>query len=335
MGYILHHAIVVTGFASKSAEAYARAPEDLRTAFSEIQCNGYRSFLVCPDGGKEGDGWAGGTSDQGDAARERFKAHLRALEIEWVEVAFGHDDGRAYVTDSQWPQPEAPRDTRWTDAEFAAEQVALARRQAEVARAEARETDRALEAALAERDAVRDGWAKRADDSQAYALRLRAELDVMEAERDKLRTDLEALGQQNAAALSRLMAERNDALEELAETRAVLEAARAAVHTPSPGGSDAWSPPAWYTPEMTRAWLAEGAKMERPPEGRDPATRTRALPVVPLPDTCGECGYCLNSPKRAQCHHPRLTGGPWQVRDDLSPPEWCQRRAELAKAGEA
>ncbi len=171
-------------------------------------------------------------------------------------------------------QPMQPDEApRWTDAEWAAEQVALSRRQADAARAEARE----------------------------------------------LRAELEALGGQNAAALSRLMAERNEALEELAETRAALGAARAAV--PSPGvdplrpiGADG----PWISPRVVAV-----------AEGRDPAQRMRALPVVPA--TCGLCSHNRHDAdaQHMYCGHP---GGGRYV-ENASPPPVCPIRAELAKAG--
>jgi len=86
------------------------------------------------------------------------------------------------------------------------------------------------------------------------------------------------------------------------ETRAALEAARAAVHTPSPGGSD-------------------------------PATRTRALPEL---DRCGECRHINRSTRDDgrgdSCGHP--DGRKMSVERHRAPPECCPV-AELAKAGGA
>jgi hypothetical protein len=76
MGYIKHHAIVVTSWNDALiVEAHAKAVEYCRlvTPLSETGVNGYRSFLIAPDGSKEG--W--GDSDLGDAEREAF--------IRWAE----------------------------------------------------------------------------------------------------------------------------------------------------------------------------------------------------------------------------------------------------------
>lgn len=114
MGYIKHHAIVVTGFRGKDVEAAHRAAENagcVVTPFTDAQTNGYRSFLVAPDGSKEG--WD--TSLDGDSARERFKEYLAGAEergqyLEWVEVAYGSDDADAKITDHAWMYEEEVED---------------------------------------------------------------------------------------------------------------------------------------------------------------------------------------------------------------------------------
>ncbi len=53
--------------------------------------NSYISFLIAPDGSKEG--WP--DSDTGDAAREHWKAMLRGndeIYVDWAHVNFGGDD---------------------------------------------------------------------------------------------------------------------------------------------------------------------------------------------------------------------------------------------------
>ena len=320
------------------------------------------------------------------------------------------------------PKPEAPssdRGARWTDAEWAAEAVALSRRQADAARAEARELraefedrrDRLRSIAQAVIDEIGSDGPQSA---QPCVERLLVKYREAVAERDEARADLDHLhtgtiDHERIASLEAELSERRadveaykltvanmmrmlgrspstdlrlaelavgaevkevDKLrEELAETRAALEAARAAV--PSPRGSDAgaklaaivdaymngrdhevasaldklmpldvkdWSPPV-LTPEQVRAHLAEGkaarvevdkrlAKMERPPEGRDPATRTRALPVVPA--TCGECDHFRDW----ECRHPERPWPPSMLAQTVPSPS-CPIRAELAKAGGA
>jgi hypothetical protein len=120
MGYIKHHAIVVTGSRWKHALPEDREGteiDDAHTAAREAGClvseivgpgvNDTFSFLVAADGSKEG--W--GESDEGDRARDRFVAWLDRANgpaggwFEWVEVWYGNDDAGAGVVrhqDSAW-----------------------------------------------------------------------------------------------------------------------------------------------------------------------------------------------------------------------------------------
>jgi len=108
MGYVRHHAIVVTSSREQDITGgIAKATELglVASVQSPRTVNGYRSFLVCPDGSKEG--WA--ESDEGDVAREAFIAWLRAQRyddgssnIEWVEVSYGSDDKSARIERSEW-----------------------------------------------------------------------------------------------------------------------------------------------------------------------------------------------------------------------------------------
>lgn len=108
MGYIRHHAIVVTSWEQSALEAalvQASVCGLTHTGIGAQVTNGFRSFLVCPDGGKEG--WE--MSDHGDERREQFKAWLRGQRhedgssaLEWVEVCYGDDDYGAVVTDGEW-----------------------------------------------------------------------------------------------------------------------------------------------------------------------------------------------------------------------------------------
>ena len=104
MGYMRHHAIVVTSSdESLLREAHREAKElcPLTTEVSDEAMNGYFSFMVPPDGSKEG--WE--ESDEGDAARDALVAWLDAKRYEdgstaldWVEVQFGDDDKESIVT---------------------------------------------------------------------------------------------------------------------------------------------------------------------------------------------------------------------------------------------
>ena len=105
MGYIKHHAIVVTCWDDKTIEKAWNMAKECGCQVSEIlgpYSNGYRSFLVPPDGSKEG--WE--HSYEGDEARAEFKKwlteHYESNWWEWTEISYGSDDGKAEVTDSTW-----------------------------------------------------------------------------------------------------------------------------------------------------------------------------------------------------------------------------------------
>ena len=100
MGYIKHHAIVVTCWNDKHIEqAHALAVEnELRpTEITPSAVNGQRSFLIPPDGSKEG--W-----EESDNGNDRRDAWIKTMEhladknyCDWCEVRFGGDDYAATV----------------------------------------------------------------------------------------------------------------------------------------------------------------------------------------------------------------------------------------------
>ena len=108
MGYIKHHAIVITTWQEDLVpKLLASARElDLEVLSSgPTYINGYSTIIILPDGSKEG--WE--ESDRGDSMRTLFKTRLQDFEyedgsspLEWVEVAYGSDDARAVVTDDAW-----------------------------------------------------------------------------------------------------------------------------------------------------------------------------------------------------------------------------------------
>ncbi len=93
MGYMQHHAILVTTYRQSLAEmARAKAQEifgeEFSTLVSEPVTNGYHSFAIFPDGSKEG--WQ--DSDQGERYRADFISWLKAHdEYGWVLVQYGDD----------------------------------------------------------------------------------------------------------------------------------------------------------------------------------------------------------------------------------------------------
>lgn len=116
MGHIKHHAIVVVSDDDESLKkAHASAKEifarhlQIIDAFSDSVsipvgdiiptiCNGGGSFLVAPDGSKEG--WD--ISDACDAARKEFIGWMQSAdsECEFVEITLGADDNIEQITAS-------------------------------------------------------------------------------------------------------------------------------------------------------------------------------------------------------------------------------------------
>jgi len=125
MGYMRHHAIIVTG----PLKSYGDEFKALETVWGEVLRVGERhtattlissivpsivnhsgSFLVAPDGSKEG--WD--TSDSGDAFRAEVIHYLETLRygdgstsFDYVEVQFGDDEGKTkIVSDSDAAERE-------------------------------------------------------------------------------------------------------------------------------------------------------------------------------------------------------------------------------------
>lgn len=105
MGYMKHHAIIVTCWkAEHLSEAHAKAVELFGPLASNIvpfvmnHMPGDGSFLIGPDGSKEG--W--GTSDDHDQKREQFISFLAETGnyADWCEVVIGGDDNAAYVVNA-------------------------------------------------------------------------------------------------------------------------------------------------------------------------------------------------------------------------------------------
>jgi hypothetical protein len=109
MGYMKHHAIIVTSWDREAIkQAHTKARELLLAInhypkfrnISEIvdgAINGQCSFFIAPDGSKEG--WQ--TSDQGDKMRADFIEYLEStryedgsIALKYVEISFGEDDYR-------------------------------------------------------------------------------------------------------------------------------------------------------------------------------------------------------------------------------------------------
>ena len=120
MGYMRHHAILVTGIdfgrAEKNVSELHRAVIDeaerfglahLVSPLSPPAMNGHRTFTVVPDGSKEG--W--GESDRGESFRREvidlflsFRYQDRSSPVAWALVQYGDDSGdnRVVWTDANW-----------------------------------------------------------------------------------------------------------------------------------------------------------------------------------------------------------------------------------------
>jgi hypothetical protein len=103
MGYMRHHAIVLSSWSPEILGAARVKAADLGMAVSPIVpsgLNGISSFLVAPDGSKEG--WE--ESDAGDARRAALIAWLGAEAgkrgysgVDWAEVQYGDGNGATRI----------------------------------------------------------------------------------------------------------------------------------------------------------------------------------------------------------------------------------------------
>lgn len=104
MGYIRHHAIIVTSFDSeKISKAHSKAIELFGESVSAIvpsPINRYTSFFVGPDGSKEG--WA--DSEIGDNKRKEFFDYIQmnayddgSNALDYAEIFYGDDEGEAGI----------------------------------------------------------------------------------------------------------------------------------------------------------------------------------------------------------------------------------------------
>lgn len=99
MGMITHDAIVFTFGELEPAEKLRDTAIRLGlqcTSIETSKANGYCSFLVVPDGSK--DGWP--TSDQCDIARNQLLLLTDSNQCEWVHVRYSDDHEHASLQDS-------------------------------------------------------------------------------------------------------------------------------------------------------------------------------------------------------------------------------------------
>lgn len=99
MGYIRHHAIIVTASYGEHAATAREHAIGLGLIVSPLmlsEVNGYETFLVAPDGSKLG--WE--TASRHAIARESFVKYLESLvyedgssPVKWAYVQYGDDEG--------------------------------------------------------------------------------------------------------------------------------------------------------------------------------------------------------------------------------------------------
>lgn len=100
MGYIRHHAIIITGGHKKKVHnAHRQAIKIFDNQVSNVlksKMNSYYSFFIAPDGSKEG--WE--NSDIGDTSREKFIKYIKSNYGGWLnycEVFYGDDRNMAGI----------------------------------------------------------------------------------------------------------------------------------------------------------------------------------------------------------------------------------------------
>lgn len=106
MGYVRHHAIVVTSWDFVLLERARVCAVELGMTVTEIKrstVNSYCSFLIAPDGSKEG--WD--ASDEGDQQRAAFVLWLDdqryedgSTSLDWVEVQYGDENNANRIIQS-------------------------------------------------------------------------------------------------------------------------------------------------------------------------------------------------------------------------------------------
>lgn len=98
MGYISHHAIVVTSFDDKIQEPHIVAKQiignELISDIIDSPINGYKSFFVAPDGSKEG--W--NESEEYEDKRDMFIKWLQDYALcYWALIQYGDDNGENVI----------------------------------------------------------------------------------------------------------------------------------------------------------------------------------------------------------------------------------------------
>lgn len=103
MGYIRHHAIIITAYKDsllKKAHVEAERLGLPTSPIVESHVNGYLSFFIAPDGSKEG--WE--DSNKGDLRRRAFKEWTfmqLSSSLDWIELSYD-EDGKVAICATAW-----------------------------------------------------------------------------------------------------------------------------------------------------------------------------------------------------------------------------------------
>lgn len=94
MGYMRHHAIVVTAFDDRIKDAHDKAisiiGNELVSEIIDSPVNGYRNFFVCSDGSKEF--WS--DSDEYEKRRLEFIKWIKdKYWYTWALIQYGDEEG--------------------------------------------------------------------------------------------------------------------------------------------------------------------------------------------------------------------------------------------------
>ena len=101
MGYMRHHAIIVTSWNENHLREIRKYAKNLFSHLtSEIvfaTINGYGSFMIAPDGSKEGWITSNDYNDKRDMFIKFIENNRDALWCDYVEIQFGDEEGNQKV----------------------------------------------------------------------------------------------------------------------------------------------------------------------------------------------------------------------------------------------
>ena len=102
MGYMQHHAIIVTSWDENHlSKAWEKATQIFRTSqitpIAHSPVNDYSTFLIGPDGSKEGWDESAKGNDQRTAFIDWMAENASSTYLDWAEIQYGGDNCVAAV----------------------------------------------------------------------------------------------------------------------------------------------------------------------------------------------------------------------------------------------